>query len=243
MAPAFSPRRSGAWREIGERLEWLLPPDQLREAQQATPNAFYTPPDLANACWQILRGFGFERGRILEPGCGAGAFISTTPADVDATWVGVERDPITARVAQLLHPSAQIINERLQNAALPAHSVDAVIGNAIQDEYPDRIELHFVATQELDFDSDGVVDEARGATIDLVAVDENSNGAFESANVTIHASDVRDANHNGVLDSFALPEMVTALEHEFGIKVPDSDLTPRRFESIASIGRYIQSRG
>ena len=40
MAPAFSSRRSGAWREIGERLEWLLPPDQLREAQQATPNAF-----------------------------------------------------------------------------------------------------------------------------------------------------------------------------------------------------------
>jgi acyl carrier protein len=48
---------------------------------------------------------------------------------------------------------------------------------------------------------------------------------------------------NGVLDSFALPEMVSALEHEFGIKVPDSDLTPRKFESIASIGRYIESRG
>ena len=47
---------------------------------------------------------------------------------------------------------------------------------------------------------------------------------------------------SGVLDSFALPEMVTSLEHEFGIKVPDSDLTPRKFESIASIGRYVQSR-
>ena len=43
--------------------------------------------------------------------------------------MGVERDPVTARIAQLLHPSAQIINERLQNAALPAHSMDAVIGN------------------------------------------------------------------------------------------------------------------
>jgi acyl carrier protein len=47
---------------------------------------------------------------------------------------------------------------------------------------------------------------------------------------------------SGVLDSFALPDMVTALEDEFGIKVPDSDLTPRKFESIASIGRYIESR-
>ena len=136
MAPAFSSRRSGAWREIGERLEWLLPPDQLREAQQATPNAFYTPADLATACWQILRRLGFEHGRVLEPGCGAGAFISAAPAGVEATWVGVERDPVTARIAQLLHPSAQIINERLQNAALPAHSVDAVIGNVPFGETP-----------------------------------------------------------------------------------------------------------
>ena len=47
---------------------------------------------------------------------------------------------------------------------------------------------------------------------------------------------------SGLLDSFALPDMVSALEDEFGIKVPDSDLTPRKFESIASIGRYIESR-
>ena len=46
----------------------------------------------------------------------------------------------------------------------------------------------------------------------------------------------------GLLDSFALPDVVSALEVEFGIKVPDSDLTPRKFESIASIGRYIESR-
>ena len=129
MAPALSPGRHGAWQQIGERLEWLLPPDQLREAEQATPNAFYTPPGVAAVCWQILAGLGFTRGRILEPGCGAGAFIAATPADVKAAWVGVERDPVTARIAQLLHPAARIINEQLQNAALPAYSVDAVIGN------------------------------------------------------------------------------------------------------------------
>jgi acyl carrier protein len=47
---------------------------------------------------------------------------------------------------------------------------------------------------------------------------------------------------SGLLDSFALPDMVGELEQEFGITVPDSDLTPRKFESIASIGRYIESR-
>ena len=47
---------------------------------------------------------------------------------------------------------------------------------------------------------------------------------------------------SGLLDSFALPDMVSAIEQEFGIAVPDSDLTPRKFESISSIGRYIESR-
>jgi N12 class adenine-specific DNA methylase len=129
MAPAFSSARRDAWRQIGERLEWLLPPDQLREAEQATPNAFYTPPALAQACWQILTGLGSDHGRVLEPGCGAGAFLAAAPDGIEVTWTGVERDPVTARIAQLLHPAARIISDRLQNAALPAHSADAVIGN------------------------------------------------------------------------------------------------------------------
>jgi N12 class adenine-specific DNA methylase len=129
MAPAFSPGRSGSWRQIGERLEWLLPPDQLREAEQATPNAFYTPPGLASSLWQILSGLGFRGGRVLEPGCGAGAFMAAAPAGIKIAWTGVERDPVTARIAQLLHPSALIINEPLQNAGLRAHSMDAAIGN------------------------------------------------------------------------------------------------------------------
>jgi acyl carrier protein len=46
----------------------------------------------------------------------------------------------------------------------------------------------------------------------------------------------------GFLDSFALPDLVTELEREFGIKIPDSDLNPRKFESIAKIQSYIESR-
>jgi len=47
---------------------------------------------------------------------------------------------------------------------------------------------------------------------------------------------------SGLLDSFALPDMVSELEREFGIKIPDSDLSPRKFESIAKIQSYIESR-
>jgi acyl carrier protein len=47
---------------------------------------------------------------------------------------------------------------------------------------------------------------------------------------------------SGYLDSFALPDMVGELEREFGITIPDSDLNPRKFESIARIETYIESR-
>jgi acyl carrier protein len=45
---------------------------------------------------------------------------------------------------------------------------------------------------------------------------------------------------SGVLDSFALPDMVGGLEQEFGIKVPDADLNPRKFDSVARIADYIE---
>jgi len=47
---------------------------------------------------------------------------------------------------------------------------------------------------------------------------------------------------SGFLDSFALAELVNALEREFGIKIPDSDLIPQRFDSISRISRYLEAR-
>ena len=44
---------------------------------------------------------------------------------------------------------------------------------------------------------------------------------------------------SGFLDSFALPDVVSELEREFRIKIPDSDLNPRKFESISRIETYL----
>ena len=46
----------------------------------------------------------------------------------------------------------------------------------------------------------------------------------------------------GYLDSFALVDMVSEIEREFHVKIPDADLTPRRFDSLARIGDYLTSR-
>ena len=47
---------------------------------------------------------------------------------------------------------------------------------------------------------------------------------------------------SGLLDSFALPDLVSALEQEFGISIPDSDLSPRKFSSIERIEEYLEGR-
>ena len=44
---------------------------------------------------------------------------------------------------------------------------------------------------------------------------------------------------SGLLDSFALPDMVAELEKAFFIEVPDSDLNPRKFDTIERIEEYL----
>ncbi|MER7761324.1 hypothetical protein [Streptomyces sp. NPDC097619] len=135
LAPALAPGRDGTWAEIGEQLQRLLSPREYRQAEQGTPTAYYTPDRITEACWAALRGLGFEGGRILEPGCGAGTFIKHTPDGLPVQWYGVERDPTTAGIAALLHPDAEIINARLQDASLQSNSVDAVLGNVPYGNY------------------------------------------------------------------------------------------------------------
>ena len=45
---------------------------------------------------------------------------------------------------------------------------------------------------------------------------------------------------SGYLDSFALTDMVSELEKAFDVAIPDSDLSPRRFESVARIESYLE---
>jgi acyl carrier protein len=46
----------------------------------------------------------------------------------------------------------------------------------------------------------------------------------------------------GMLDSQGVLEVVSFIEQRFGITVPDEDLVPEHFQTIARIGGYIQSK-
>jgi acyl carrier protein len=47
---------------------------------------------------------------------------------------------------------------------------------------------------------------------------------------------------SGALDSFTLPDLVSGLEQEFGVAIPDSDLIPERFDTVAKIEAYLDKR-
>jgi acyl carrier protein len=47
---------------------------------------------------------------------------------------------------------------------------------------------------------------------------------------------------SGLLDSFTLTDLVGALEGEFAIRIPDSDLSPRKFDTVDRIEAYVASK-
>jgi acyl carrier protein len=47
---------------------------------------------------------------------------------------------------------------------------------------------------------------------------------------------------SGLLDSFSLADLVAELEREFAVKIPDSDLKPRKFDTVERIEAYLESR-
>ena len=47
---------------------------------------------------------------------------------------------------------------------------------------------------------------------------------------------------SGLLDSFALTDFVSGLEGEFGVTIPDSDLSARKFDSIGKVETYLAAK-
>lgn len=128
--PAVLDANSRQYEQFGwarEQLAELMSLDELAAAARNTLNAHYTDAALVEAIWGGVRALGFTGGRVLEPGCGVGTFIAYAPEQADV--VGVELEPVTAAIAGLLHPHAQILGESFADTRAPEGHFDLVIGN------------------------------------------------------------------------------------------------------------------
>lgn len=129
----------------------LTPGDFQRSYLDNRLESYYTPPQLCAAIWNgVVRAGVSAGGKYLDAGCGSAAFFAAAPDKVQchATLIGVECDPITARLAAAVAPDARIINSKYEQAVL-ARDFDAVIGNVpfgsskIHDSnYPDAHHIH-----------------------------------------------------------------------------------------------------
>lgn len=129
----FGDRSDGfreGWEDLGQNLIAETTERELQSLKRATQYAHYTPEYIVRAMWDAARILGFTGGQILEPGCGSGLFMGLRPDHLsdDTVFVGIENDPVTARVASALYPNQVIRCIDFDNASLPA-DFDLAIGN------------------------------------------------------------------------------------------------------------------
>lgn len=122
------------WESLGDvrdRVRSLLSKDEWNAARTNTLNAHYTDAAFVQAIWGAVRAMGFDGGEVLEPGSGAGTFIGLAPDDLarPVRMTGVELEPNTAAISQLLYPDASIIPGALEKVQLPKNVFDAAVGN------------------------------------------------------------------------------------------------------------------
>ncbi|MGD9811022.1 MAG: helicase-related protein [Sphingobium sp.] len=118
------------WEELGQSLIAETTDAELQSLKRATQYAHYTPEYIIRAMWEAAGTLGFTGGQILEPGCGSGLFMGLRPDHLtgDTVFVGIENDPVTARVASALYPGQIVRCVDFDKATLPA-DFDLVIGN------------------------------------------------------------------------------------------------------------------
>ena len=127
-----------------ERLARFFDDEAWAAAKRSILNAHFTDPAITTAMWSLVEATGFDGGRVLEPGCGTGLFIGTAPPLVReaSLFVGVELEPVTAKVASLLYPEADVRSMGFENVRDVDGSFDAAIGNVPFGKYPLFDPLH-----------------------------------------------------------------------------------------------------
>ena len=130
LAEVFDPRNE-AWRKEYEALRRVLTNEEYTSARSTILDAFYTPPEVAEAICKGLSRMGFTSGNILEPSCGSGRFFDAMPKEMreESHVVGIEMDALSARIAKAAHKDVEIFHQSFQNSHFANGSFDLAIGN------------------------------------------------------------------------------------------------------------------
>ena len=132
LSQAFD-KNNDTWSEEYQILKDLFPDDkkdEYEEARASSTTAFYTPTLVIDSIYDALKQFGFEKGRIIEPGCGTGNFLGRKPENVlMKDFKGIEADSISGRIAKMLYPNADISINKYEDEIIPDDMFDIAVGN------------------------------------------------------------------------------------------------------------------
>ncbi len=127
LQQAFDENNS-SWSNEYNTLKNLLNEEEYRNARSSTLTAFYTPPIVINAMYEILQNMGLKEANILEPSCGVGNFFGMLPTELEnCKMYGVEVDSISGRIAQQLYQKSTIAVNGYEKVELPDSFFDVAI--------------------------------------------------------------------------------------------------------------------
>ena len=109
----------------------LLGDDGYQQAAMSINSAYYTPADVIDAMWDIVKNLGFKGGNILEGSAGIGNILGLMPMDISdrSNIEAVEIDGVSGMILKLLYPDAKVDIQGFENTQVRNGSVDLAITN------------------------------------------------------------------------------------------------------------------
>ena len=109
----------------------LLGDDGYQQAAMSINSAYYTPSDVIDAMWDIVKNLGFKGGNILEGSAGIGNILGLMPMDISdrSNIEAVEIDGVSGMILKLLYSDAKVDIQGFENTQVRNGSVDLAITN------------------------------------------------------------------------------------------------------------------
>lgn len=112
-------------------LTKLLGEQGFKDAIDSRRSAYYTPAEVIDTMWDIVKAMGFKGGNILEGSAGIGNILGLMPREISdrSNIHAVEIDSTTGGILSLLYPDAKVEITGFQDAKIRNNSVDLAITN------------------------------------------------------------------------------------------------------------------
>lgn len=134
-------RRFSGWGGLGKafkddsptahQLLKLLGAEAYETAVMSRNSAYYTPAEVIDTMWDVVRAMGFKGGNVLEGSAGIGNILGLMPADFSerSNIHAIEIDQLTGGILSLLYPDAKVDIQGFEKTKIRNNSVDLAITN------------------------------------------------------------------------------------------------------------------